>query len=155
MDGVMTDFDSILVQRYPKEMAEKDANTHIPLTDEDWDYFNSDPKFWSHMPMMPDFRQLWNYIAPYNPHVLTAWSGEESKAALGKFYWVINNADRNYDIEKFHCVKRVHKKDYASPTSVLIDDYRRNIEEWIEHGGIGILHTSAEDSIRQLKLLGI
>ena len=37
--------------------------------------------------------------------------------------------------------------------SVLIDDRQKNIDAWIEAGGIGILHTSAANTINQLKAL--
>ena len=42
---------------------------------------------------------------------------------------------------------------FALEGSVLIDDRKKNIEAWEENGGIGILHTSAEDTINQLKAL--
>jgi hypothetical protein len=38
--------------------------------------------------------------------------------------------------------------------AVLIDDYPKNIKEWTAKGGIGILHTSASSTIRQLKRIG-
>ena len=38
---------------------------------------------------------------------------------------------------------------------ILIDDRKSNIEEWRANGGIGILHTSATDTISQLKKLGL
>ena len=34
-------------------------------------------------------------------------------------------------------------------------DREKNIKEWRENGGIGILHTSASDTIKQLKELGL
>lgn len=34
---------------------------------------------------------------------------------------------------------------------ILIDDSKKRIDPWIEHGGTGILHTSAEDTISKLK----
>ena len=37
----------------------------------------------------------------------------------------------------------------------LIDDRKSNIDQWIASGGIGILHTSAADTIQQLKNLGL
>ena len=37
----------------------------------------------------------------------------------------------------------------------LIDDMERNIQQWKDKGGIGILHTSAADTIKQLKELGL
>jgi len=33
----------------------------------------------------------------------------------------------------------------------LIDDLPRNIDPWIEAGGIGILHKNTEDTIKKLK----
>jgi hypothetical protein len=35
----------------------------------------------------------------------------------------------------------------------LIDDRQKNIDAWIDAGGIGIVHVSARDTIEQLKLL--
>ena len=36
---------------------------------------------------------------------------------------------------------------------ILIDDMEQTINEWNKGGGIGILHTSAADTIKQLKKL--
>jgi len=35
----------------------------------------------------------------------------------------------------------------------LIDDRQKNIDAWVEAGGIGIVHTSAANTIEQLKAL--
>ena len=43
-----------------------------------------------------------------------------------------------------------HKKDFAAPDAILIDDRESNIIGWIENGGEGILHTSAEETIKTL-----
>ena len=40
--------------------------------------------------------------------------------------------------------------DFASPNSILIDDREDNIKGWIDAGGIGILHTSADNTINTL-----
>ena len=37
--------------------------------------------------------------------------------------------------------------------NVLIDDRPKNIEAWENAGGIGILHTSAKETINKLKEL--
>ncbi len=47
------------------------------------------------------------------------------------------------------------KQEYASPTSILIDDRQKNIDQWEAAGGIGILHTSTANTIEQLKKLGL
>ena len=46
------------------------------------------------------------------------------------------------------------KKRMAAPDRILIDDLKRNIDQWRSSGGIGILHTSASKTIRVLKTLG-
>lgn len=52
-------------------------------------------------------------------------------------------------------MKQADKFKYAAPTSILIDDYDKNIDAWREHGGIAIKHTSAAKTIRELeRLLG-
>ena len=45
------------------------------------------------------------------------------------------------------------KAAYAMKKNVLIDDRKKNIEAWEAAGGIGILHTSAAETIEQLKKL--
>lgn len=43
------------------------------------------------------------------------------------------------------------KAKYAAPNHILIDDRRRSIDPWRAAGGIGILHTSPEDTLKQLE----
>ena len=45
------------------------------------------------------------------------------------------------------------KAAYAMDGNVLIDDRPKNIEAWEDAGGIGILHTSAKETINKLKEL--
>ena len=114
-------------------------------------------KFWSDLPPMRDFDQLWNFIKHFRPDILTAyaeWDAVNSKN--GKRIW--NKKHLKVPDDKFHCVRRDHKKLYAKDhhgnPNVLIDDYPLNIKEWEEAGGIGILHTSAASTINRLKQLG-
>ena len=46
--------------------------------------------------------------------------------------------------------KGSQKAAFAHKKAVLIDDRPKNIECWVEAGGIGILHTSAEDTVAKL-----
>ena len=55
-----------------------------------------------------------------------------------------------------HAVLRAEKKDYCKgPGSILIDDLAKNIGEWREFGGTGILFTSAENALDELRRLGV
>jgi len=42
------------------------------------------------------------------------------------------------------------KAAYARPDAILIDDMQRNIDAWQAAGGIGIRHTSEENTLMQL-----
>lgn len=45
------------------------------------------------------------------------------------------------------------KQKHCSPGDILVDDRKSNIDAWISVGGIGILHTSIEETIYQLESL--
>jgi len=106
--------------------------------------------FWVGIPWMPDGEQLWNYIKPFNPSLLSAPSMEES-SRLGKRLWVRNNIPGT----KLILRQAEQKQEFANPNSILIDDRPSNIEQWRAKGGIGILHTSANETIEELKKLGL
>ena len=42
------------------------------------------------------------------------------------------------------------KAAFAHKNAVLVDDRQRNIDYWVEAGGIGILHKTADETIKQL-----
>ena len=42
------------------------------------------------------------------------------------------------------------KKNYAWGNKILVDDYDKNIRSWKGAGGIGILHTSARNTVKEL-----
>jgi hypothetical protein len=44
------------------------------------------------------------------------------------------------------------KKNFATPTSILIDDTESNIDDWIGAGGIGILHKDWGTTLQILKM---
>jgi hypothetical protein len=51
----------------------------------------------------------------------------------------------------------VQKQNYAKVAglpAILIDDYKKNTDQFTDKGGIGILHTSTSNTIRELKKLG-
>jgi phosphopantetheine adenylyltransferase len=145
MDGVLVDF-----EKGYKELTGEDAsyNTNpeefwAPIT-------KAGAAFWIKLPWMPDGKQLWDYIKPYNPSLLSAPSREES-SKIGKFTWV----KRNMPGTKLILRSAERKQEFATPNSILIDDRADNIQRWKDAGGIGIHHTSASDTIQQLKKIGL
>jgi len=102
---------------------------------------------------MPDADVLWNYIVKYNPDILTATGYPSEKAAAEKIRWVMDNLD-GYD-QILHTISGADKHKYAASNHILIDDRDKAILPWRKAGGIGILHTSAADTITQLQKLGL
>ena len=153
MDGVLCDF---------KKHAEKETGvsiakwSNLSKTDK-WGPIKENRYFWSTMPWMTGGRQLWNFISNYRPHILSAYVEEsfDPNCIPGKSYW----ARTNLKVAPGHTnlVKRVQKQNYAKVAgqpAILIDDYKKNTDQFTAKGGIGIHHTSTSNTIRELKKLG-
>lgn len=149
MDGVITDFDASFMKasdgirpsEYERNMGK----------DKFWELIDGKGVgYWVGMPWMPDGKQYWDYIKQYNPILLSSPS-RSSTSRLGKRLWVRNNLPGT----KLILAQAKDKQNYARKNRILIDDRPSNIEEWRSQGGIGILHTSASNTIRQLKELGL
>jgi hypothetical protein len=57
--------------------------------------------------------------------------------------------------KKAYFYVRHQKQLFAGENRILIDDLANTIDEWNAKGGIGILHTSAANTIKELKKLGL
>jgi len=150
MDGVLTDFDASF-EKYsdgmpPKEYEKKYGKEKF------WELIDGKGKvgFWVGMPWMSDAKTYWDYIKDYDTELLSSPS-RSSTSRLGKRLWVRNNIPGT----KLTLAQAAKKQNYAAPNHILIDDRASNIEQWKSQGGIGILHTSAADTISQLKQLGL
>jgi len=84
---------------------------------------------------------------------LTATGVPEVQAAAEKIRWVHDNLSGFDNI--ITVKKSVMKAKYAAPNHILIDDRDKSTNPWRKAGGIGILHTSAADTIAQLQKLGL
>ena len=74
-------------------------------------------------------------------------------AAEDKKIWVRRLLSKKIVV---NTVYKDEKKNFVKGEgSILIDDLEQNIAEWREAGGTGILHVSPEQTIEELKNLGI
>jgi hypothetical protein len=148
MDGVLCDFEKRfedLTGLSPNAYRDKNG------LDKFWKVITEDGvRFWVGMDWMPDGKQLWDYIKPNVYSLLSAPSSDNS-SRLGKRLWVKNNMPGT----KLILASRKNKQTYSKENAILIDDMLPTIEEWNAGGGIGILHTSATSTIKQLKELGL
>lgn len=149
MDGVVADFHAFT----GKHLGTKFKDKHWPDLPKDT---------FAKLPLMPDAKKLWNFIGKYNPIMLTAIPRESrgdisKQAASDKTKWMKKYF--NLKQSDMRAVSRQDKQQFAKDgrdgrPNVLIDDHAGNIKEFRAKGGIGIHHTSATDTINQLKDLG-
>jgi hypothetical protein len=146
LDGVLVDFEKGYEKLTGKNISGQHLNDHNfwkPINDAGYD-------FWINLEWKQDGKELWDYIKKYKPELLSAPS-RQNDSRIGKYDWV------ERELPNVHLILRSakHKKDYASPDAVLIDDRIDNINGWREAGGIGIHHVSTKDTISELKKLGL
>jgi len=148
MDGVLADFEkgyAELTNTKPTRSFNNKKDFWQPISD-------AGASFWANLDWMSDGQQLWNYIKKYKPYLLSAPSMDPS-SRVGKDAWVKMNMPNEY--RKLLLYPRAQKVLFANEDKILIDDMEQTIREWKNAGGIGILHTSATETIKELKKLGL
>ena len=110
-------------------------------------------ELWYELDLMPDAMELWRYIAPYNPEILSAGGNPQHKAEGQKQRWIVKHFGPHVKVNVTRLA--ADKARYAAPNHILIDDKEKALGPWRDAGGIGVLHTSAANTIRQLKDLGL
>jgi hypothetical protein len=166
MDGVLTDFEkrfvTLLQQEGPKyyskaTIAQVTRPKHFDKlegTEEFWKFIDQHIglEFWSDMEWMPNGRELWNFIQPYGPKLLTSPS-RDNTSRLGKRLWVKENLVPAPEVLfRFGDAK----SDFANENAILIDDKPSNLAAFSAKGGIAIEVKDGEiqSVINKLKQLG-
>ena len=171
MDGVLVDFvagvveytTNMLQTGQAEDLKAKIGRDYITREDVDgpepsrpvreymYKELSNHADFWENLPWMPGGKQLWSYIAPYNPYILTAPMGYGSE--IGKQAWI----DKNLNPPQPEKMYMSHDKfKWAGPNHILIDDFTKNTIPWKEAGGIAIRHTDTSKTIYELEeLLGV
>ena len=151
MDGVLTDFEGRFEHftgMHPQEYEKQKGLAAF------WNLIDVEigVRFWIGMNFMPQGKELWNFIKPYNPSLLTSPS-RDNTSRLGKQLWAKNNLNPKPKVIFAYSANKQH---YATPDSILIDDKKSNIEEWTSQGGIAFRVKNGDigPAIQGLKELG-
>lgn len=142
MDGVLADFDS----GYEAAFGVRPS---IHADNVDWELVREHKNFYLNLPPMPDFKELWRFIAPLRPIVLTGVPRSVAEAPENKMAWA-----RKWlgDTEVRTC-RSSEKCLHARAGDILIDDWEKYRRKWEKAGGIWITHTSAANTITELSKL--
>ena len=158
MDGVLADFDRGIVelchlQPRSQEIADQAAD------DKMWEAVRSVEHFYDRLELLPGAEDLFRTLNEKYPGCCEILTGIPKPrrgiltAGEDKTNWVRRLLSKDIPV---HIVYKEEKKNYCTGEDcILIDDYSRNIKEWKASGGTGILHRSAEETLRMLKAMEI
>lgn len=144
LDGVLADFNRgvhNIFSKRPDQLAPREM----------WMGLARHSDFFGTLEMIEDAHELWNYCKPHNPKILTGLP-RGGWAEAQKRRWVASMLGGEVDV--ITCWSR-EKYKWSAQGHVLVDDRADLRERWEGRGGVFVLHTSAQESIRQLKLLGV
>lgn len=148
MDGVLADFD-----KRANEVLRTDNHYKYDFVhgaEVYWHNINTRaPNFFAELELMPDAMTLLNAVWNEKLAVLTALpKSNPIRVKAQKETWVALNVRE--DLKVIACTT-FEKPNYCQEGDVLIDDRAVNRPAWQSKGGRFILHTSAEDSVAQLR----
>ena len=155
LPSIYCDLDMVLVNFIKGADAAVGGSFADTPKDERWNKVNQVKGFWANLEWMPGAKRLYQFIARYDAHILSAYTNRDPTSRAGKMKWLAKNTD--FKRSNINLVLRSQKQKFATTDgkpNVLIDDYKKNIREWEAKGGIGILHTSVSKSMSELKRLG-
>jgi 5'(3')-deoxyribonucleotidase len=143
MDGVLADFN----KEYTKIDPEKSDRTRFRTA-------VLEDLIFEKLDFMPDAQELLDYVASIdNVHVeiLTSMGTfdykQGSAAQSQKLNWLTS---KNIPYKANFVCSKEEKAKYAGKHCILVDDSVGCVNPFAERGGIGILHTSASKTIREL-----
>lgn len=119
-----------------------------------WAILDQEPHLFRYLDLLPQARELLGHLvymaSVTNVEVcfLTALpqlTGELYTAEDDKQYWVRNALGSTLPVI---CVENwSKKKNYAAFGNILVDDSARNILDWTDAGGIGVLHKNMPTTV--------
>ena len=150
-DGVLADFETTCSKMLGQKVWNSDSG-HL-LYDKHKRELTAKHLFRNLEPL-PDAWKLvdWCLNSGIHTEILTA-AGTVNRTIVvqDKIDWIRKHIHPHWIVVP--TFKGSQKAAFAHKKAVLIDDRDKNIEKWVESGGIGILHTSADDTINKLNEL--
>lgn len=154
LDGVLADFDKAVLELTGKA-PDRD---NLARADKDmWKAIDLAGTFYRDLDLMPDAMELWGHVKDHDPTILSGIPLTRG-ASEQKRQWCAEHLGPDAPVITCASKDKIHKANevtYVGWTPVLVDDWTKHRQVWIDNGGIFIHHTSAADSIRQLEELGL
>ena len=148
MDGVLADFESQIALMLGKKVWNDDAGHNT------YDLHKREltaKHMFRQMNPLPDAWMLTDWCLNSGIHTeiqTAAGTVNRELVVRDKIEWIREHINPYWTI--IPTFKGSQKAAFAHKKAVLIDDRDRNIDCWVKAGGIGILHTTADNTIAQL-----
>ena len=159
MDGVLADFNKSLWEMCHLKAMDQNGESNPEEDARMWEAIRNTDHFYDRLDLIPGAKELFDKIwEKYGDRceILTGLPRAERglvTAEEDKRSWTRRLLSEDV---KLHAVCRKDKQNYCKGKEyILIDDREKNIREWQEKGGTGILFKSAEETLKELKQLEI
>lgn len=147
-DGVLADFDFAFEKHFGHAPMDYEKRNGSKIF---WrDIRNEAPEFYRHLPLMKDAMELFSVVAHLRPIILTGCP-RGGWAEMQKLEWA---KEHFKGVPMIVCMSR-NKRDYCQEGDILVDDRMHYADLWEEAGGIFVHHKNAENSLNELRLMGI
>ena len=159
MDGVLADFEKGIRELCHMEPQSQNGKRSKKLDDLMWETIREVDHFYDRLDLLPGAKELFDTVyGMYGDRceILTGIPREERGIVTAKDDKINWTRRLLSETVKVQTVCRKHKINFCTgPETILIDDREKTITEWQEKGGTAILHTTPEETTRELKKLGI
>jgi len=146
LDGVLVNFDDGYMKLAGKSIIQtaKDEGDKAARNK----YLDAGSQYWENLEWIEGGKEIWNTASSlFNAVYILSSVGTTDPVRgkpvdEGKRRWLKKNIP-SIDLSNVFIVGGSHmKKTYSAKNAVLVDDMPKNINEWNQAGGIGILHNS-------------
>ena len=160
MDGVLADFERGVKEICGLTPPSQNAKHRKPGEDDEmWKAIKACPHFYDYLELMPGAKDMFDAVYEKYGDKCEILTGipkphrEIVNAADDKKIWIKRLLSEDVIV---NTVFRAEKPQYCIGNGcILIDDMERNIKEWNEMGGIGIVNVSAEETMIMMREMGI
>ena len=147
MDGVLCNFEDMAVGKRALDLVSRTLN---------WELMKSfGSEFWEELPWIREGLRLYTWLYTFciqnkiDLCILSAVALEDGK--IGKLNWIKNNIKIN-PLCVYFVDSGKDKKHFAEENAILIDDYSKNVSEFISAGGKAILfNNDAKEVVDKIK----
>jgi 5'(3')-deoxyribonucleotidase len=146
-DGVLADFDDGF-RSLSGEDGHEYENRHGSKNF--WKLIECSDHFFEGLPLMEGAIELYETVKHLRPIILTGCPRGDW-AAHQKMRW----RDKYFPGVPMVTCMSCDKVDYCQEGDILIDDFLKHSQKWIDGGGIFIHHRNVTETIEQLENLGV